>query len=66
MMEDDGLGMWRISGVRRLNPKGNLAIITMVASPAAKDVSVVTAPDGQHFTVTVPTLVEPAQWDSKI
>ncbi len=47
-------------------PKGNIAIITMVASPTAKDVTVTVTPDGGHFTVTVPTLVEPAEWDSKI
>lgn len=48
------------------NPKGGAALVTLVASPTAKDISVVANPDGKHFTVTAPTLVEPSEWDSKI
>jgi len=53
-------------GSSSFKPKGNIAIVTMVALPTAKDVSVSVTPDGNHFTVTVPTLVEPSEWDSKI
>lgn len=47
-------------------PRGGAAFVTLVVSPTARDVSVAINPDGQHFTVTAPADVEPAEWDSKI
>jgi len=47
-------------------PKGNIAIVTLVASATAKDIAVTVTPDGGHFTVVAPTLVEPSEWDTKI
>ncbi len=46
-------------------PHGDV-FLNFTFSPNAKDISVTVNPDGKHFSVTAPTLVEPSAWDEKI
>lgn len=50
----------------RWKPKHGAVHLTMTFSPKAKDIAVAVAPDGQHFSVTCPSQVEPEEWDTKI
>ncbi len=50
----------------RWKPKHGAVHLTMTFSPKAKDIAVTVAPDGQHFSVTCPSQVEPEEWDTKI
>ncbi len=47
-------------------PKQKVAFITLVVSPAVKDIAVVVSNDGRDYKVTAPAEIEPAEWDSKI